>query len=108
MNTRTLDVNVCKHVLLIDRKKTDCRKLKNVSKKFKRDQQESHFKTIGLRQQISSEFEGTIYMWLRYGCAPHVASRTPSPLNIYNFANFTNSNQSFYVNILENMHFEKM
>ena len=64
-------------VLLIDQKKTDCRKLKTVSRKFKRDQQEPHFKTI--RQQISSKFEWTIYTW-RYGCVPHVASRTSSPL----------------------------
>ena len=95
-------------VLLIDRKKTNYRKLKNVSKKFKKDQQEPHSKTIGLRQQISNEFKGTTYMWLRYGYALHVASRTTSPLNIYNLANFTNSNKSFYINNLENMHFEKM
>ena len=31
---------------------------------------------------------------------------TPFPLNIYNFANFTNSN--FYIDICESIYFEKM
>ena len=38
----------------------------------------------------------------------YVASSTPFPLNIYNFANFTNSNKSFYIGILESTYFEKM
>ena len=36
-----------------------------------------------------------VRLW--YVCAPHVASSTPSLLNIYNFANSTNSNKFFYI-----------
>ena len=38
----------------------------------------------------------------------HAAGSTPFPLNIYNFANFTNSNKSFYTDIVQSIYFEKM
>ena len=38
----------------------------------------------------------------------YVASSTPFPLNIHNFANFTNASKSFYTDISESIHFEKM
>ena len=37
----------------------------------------------------------------------YVASRTPFPSNICNFANFTNSNKSFYIDMSESVYFEK-
>ena len=41
------------------------------------------------------------YLYLR--CEQYTVS-----LNIYNFANFTNSNKLFYIGILESIYFEKM
>ena len=56
-------------------------------------------------------FERNTFLWFVIRCTEifiltYVASCTP--LNIYNFANFTDSNKSFYIGILESVYFEQM
>ena len=57
---------------------------------------------IILRNEIFSE-KDTFEVFVTYA-----ASSTPFSLNIYNFANCTNSNKSFYTGILESIYFEKI